>query len=276
MGIPIWPLHVITNEWSVAAVSGPSIPPGPERAVPVWAFSDSSSPAYLMGRRGGKSARQSRARDAIRHACNETFTEHCAPQYAQQLLDGGVTTAEGIRSVDVAWVAANTSLPSSVRNVVCECVWDARQSLALMAGGSAVENLAPGVKASQSVDQPSHSEVKVAAPSACLSTAQRGTDGSQAEGNVSLEDNQIAVRFLQLLDGLQGVRRLVAGYELQWEAAVATALQDLKSEFEITDIVQRFDGLCKMGQTLFLRELKGKAIRIVAYKKRMKKKKQVM
>lgn len=82
-------------------------------------------------------------------------------------------------------------------------------------------------------------------------------------------------RFVGLL--MDGVRRnrarvvseqLTQGFEVQWEQSVCAALVDLEQEFAITDMSVQYDSLCRFGRELMLRELQGKAVRILAHKKR--------
>lgn len=227
-----------------------------------------------MGKHGGKSVRQrSRAQDAVRRACDDTFMEHCAPQYAQQLLDGGIVVDGGLRDIDVAWVAAHTTIPRQAQNVVCECVHDARQLLAAAAGECAGDNLTPGTNMTQAASETLHSGATVGPQLVGKTAAQRGTGVAQSGDDMVLGDKQITTHFVRLLADLRGVPRLIAGFEVQWESAVGAALADLQSEFELHDILGRFRNESRMSQVLFVRELKAKAVRILAHKK-MKAKKQ--
>jgi hypothetical protein len=70
------------------------------------------------------------------------------------------------------------------------------------------------------------------------------------------------------------LQKVTAGYEQQWNKSVGVALRELQQEFQIEDVVAKYSGLCDMSKELFLRELRGKATRILAYKKRRSKGKQ--
>jgi hypothetical protein len=81
--------------------------------------------------------------------------------------------------------------------------------------------------------------------------------------------------FVSLLMG--GTRRsrarvvqdkVIQGFEVQWRDAVKAALKDLEAEFNIADMHAQYDVLCVFGKELLLRELQGKAVRILAHKKR--------
>lgn len=70
------------------------------------------------------------------------------------------------------------------------------------------------------------------------------------------------------------LQKVTTGYEQQWNKSVGVALLELQQEFKIEDVVAKYSGLCDMSKELFLRELRGKATRILAYKKRRSKGKQ--
>ena len=57
-------------------------------------------------------------------------------------------------------------------------------------------------------------------------------------------------------------------FEVQWERSVAAALSELQAEFEWQNALVCFREMCPVGQVCFLRELKSKAVRILAHKKR--------
>ena len=85
----------------------------------------------------------------------------------------------------------------------------------------------------------------------------------------------VVSQFMELLRA-QGrnpisLQRVVEGHEQQWQKSVAAALKDLQCEFHIGDLLQKYHVLCPMSKELFLRELRGKATRILAYKKRHRK-----
>lgn len=230
-----------------------------------------------MGKRGGKSARCSALRDRLTARMSSGFSKvkpSLGSEYAYlvaKAADGDIHRCQP----DVEWVHSTGVTSQHIARCMVTAIMDERNAddQAAAAVGECVEaNLASKVNASRALDKPSRSGVKAVAHSASKSATQRGTDGSRPEVNASSKDNQIATHFLRLLDGLPGTRRLVTGYELQWEAAVARSLDDLRSEFEIINVFDRFNKLCTMGQTLFLRELKAKATRVLAHKKKLKKK----
>ena len=69
------------------------------------------------------------------------------------------------------------------------------------------------------------------------------------------------------------LQRLILGYEDQWKQAVRKGLQHMQEELGICDAREQYGGMCRVIKELFLRELRGKATRILAHKKRQIKKK---
>jgi hypothetical protein len=84
--------------------------------------------------------------------------------------------------------------------------------------------------------------------------------------------SSVVQEFLELMRGHgrnpRQLQRVVEGCEEQWEKSVASALRDLKEEFQIENLHGKYETLCLMSKELFMRELRGKATRILAHKKR--------
>ena len=57
------------------------------------------------------------------------------------------------------------------------------------------------------------------------------------------------------------------------QMSVAATLSDMQAEFEWQNVLGCFREMCPIGQVCFLRELKSKAVRILAHKKRKLKEK---
>lgn len=222
-----------------------------------------------MGRRGGKSARSSALRDSLARRLETGFSKlkpALAAEYAcmvVQATGGDINqcqpTAEWVHGVGVH---------RSMMHAVARAVMDELAAVAAVAVGSAGEGLAPGANVAQAVGSASHSGGEMAPRAAGDTVTQRGTGASQSGDNTVQGDHRVTAHFLPLLAGLRGLPQLIAGFEVQWELAVAAALADLQSEFELFDILGRFKSESKMSQVLFLRELKSKAVRILAHKKK--------
>jgi hypothetical protein len=108
-------------------------------------------------------------------------------------------------------------------------------------------------------------------------TTTRGISQSLPSQGAASEANSVTAHFLALLEG-QGcmsasTQRVKCGFEVQWEMSVAAALSDMQSEFSLSCVSLKFREMCDMGQVLFLREVKTKAVRILAHKKKKLKEK---
>ena len=90
--------------------------------------------------------------------------------------------------------------------------------------------------------------------------------------------SSVVQEFLELMQvhgrNPRQLQRVVEGCEEQWEKSVASALRDLKEEFQIENLHGKYETLCPMSKELFMRELRGKATRILAHKKRHRKQKE--
>lgn len=123
-----------------------------------------------------------------------------------------------------------------------------------------VENAAPlqaRAAAQETVQGSASGQVENAAP------------GEQSTAYVAID---VVHKFVGLLTSHNyrplALQRVVQGSEQQWEKAVKAAVQDMQQEFKVEDMLQKWTELCDMGRELFLRELRGKATRILAHKKR--------
>jgi hypothetical protein len=146
-----------------------------------------------------------------------------------------------------------------------------------------------GVRAARSVGTGANVTARADRPRAGGTASQGGEKATQDRGFASRAEENAAQHGASLAQG-RGVtvdqsaefhqelmRRLrqrmfrntaIEGYAEQWNLSVAQAVVDLQSELGMGDVRQAFDGLCRIGQELFLRELKNKAVRILAHKKR--------
>jgi hypothetical protein len=116
--------------------------------------------------------------------------------------------------------------------------------------------------------------------SAPLKAGVSGSDGeenaTQAAQNAAFATLGTGVvdRFVELLRGHgyypQALQRVEQGYDALWLQAVKKAVQSLQSELHIPNALRQYNDFCPVGKELLLRELRGKAVRILAHKKRRK------
>lgn len=105
--------------------------------------------------------------------------------------------------------------------------------------------------------------------------------GSGGEANATQDEQSAAFgavgvgvvdRFVQLLGDHsyypQALQRVVQGHEMQWKQTVRKAVQSLQEDLRVGDALQQFNEFGRVGRELLLRELRGKAVRILAHKKR--------
>jgi hypothetical protein len=101
---------------------------------------------------------------------------------------------------------------------------------------------------------------------------------SQAEQSAAFVAATVGAHVVDRFDELlrdhayypQNLQRVVLGHDGLWKKAVAKAIQSLQSELHINDALQQYESFCKVGRELMLRELRSKAVRILAHKKRHK------
>ena len=109
-----------------------------------------------------------------------------------------------------------------------------------------------------------------------VNATQRGNIQSQPVSGAASEAVPVTARVIQLLveqGCMRGAHNVVSGFELQWEMSVAAALTDMQEGFGWQNVLDNLKEMCQVGQVCFLRELKSKAVRTLAHKKRKLKEK---
>ena len=219
--------------------------------------------------RGGKSAHESAVRDELANVMRgeSNVQPELAGRYADQIVKAAGGDVNQARATCM-WVNEAAGVPMNH----CTPVSRALASY-LKAGMKSVgaKPVRPGGTVAPDVGLRLPSgEIVMQVAVLPADRTQRGDGLTQPGACTALGVKLVTARFIQLL-GRQEVRQNVSStseYELLWEQAVSATVNDIQSEFGLQEVTGTFDQMDQMCKVLFLRELKSKAVRILAHKKR--------
>lgn len=230
-----------------------------------------------MGRRGGKSVRNAAVRDRLASVmqASQGLQPQSARAYASRIVEAVSGDMLQCRVNDM-WV-----LETMGSDIPCDhCALVTRslgEYLRVEQRGADAgdEPVAQGVSAQSAVGSgPPPREIVVpqqySRAVAVMNATQEGSGPTQAGiRNAAPGVTSVTAQFLPLLNDRKIMRssHVISGYELQWEQSVSAALGDLQSEFSRLNVWDTFQSLDAMSKVLLLREVKAKAVRILAHKK---------
>lgn len=219
--------------------------------------------------------------------CAGVSGDHCcevadaANKVAEQLSGTGIAQEERARSA-TAGIGASTEAQSAHLGVSSslETAELAHEMGNLTRSGGNRQQREQQVGRAVSVRQSQVSAAtfqdKAAPREAGESVSGERASAAVAEQCTALVTISVVEQFMGLLSSQnyypQVLNRITSGHEQAWKQAVAKGLQHMQTELRIGDALQQYNSFCRVGRELFLRELRGKATRILAHKKRQVKK----
>jgi len=236
-------------------------------------------------------------------ACARKWTESYGSLYGRYFTDEGPWTVEALRSVTMDNATERCGLPPQYRIQAAQVAREVADAIEQASGsrGTAAEGNESGRNETQEnssqqrainaglATRSEHRDTvrqteETAAPLQVRTAAQDvqgtvpGVEATAAPAELSTACVAVSVvkRFVRLLGQHSyypgALQKVVAGSEMQWEQSVRSAIVSLQSEFRDVDLSAKYDGFCIMGKELLLRELRGKATRILAHKKKQARK----